>query len=100
MLVVALMNYKDTKTKKSIRKGDIFETDRYLEINKKGHEKGYGVALGKVIIEEFSEPTQPKINYNDLTVSDLREKLDTLGIEYDSKARKNELIELLEKGDI
>lgn len=110
MLVVALIGYKDTITKKSVIKGDIFETDRYKEININAHKEGLGAALGKVIIEDFSEEVQeqeqevqeqdPKIDYNSLTVNELKEKLDELNIEYNARAKKAELVELVEKGVI
>lgn len=44
------------------------------------------------------EPLTPKINYGEMKTSELRGLLDQEGIEYDAKAKKDELIRLLESG--
>src|SRR5690625_2731979 len=46
--------------------------------------------------ETMSFITQSKENYSDLTVNELKQKLDEKGVEYKKSATKKELIELLE----
>ena len=49
--------------------------------------------------ETFNQ-TEGDINYNDLTVVQLKELLDERGVEYASDAKKADLIALLEEGDV
>lgn len=68
--------------------GDEFEVskDRYIELNTKV--SGFVSAVE----DKKEEPTDPLDN---LTVSELKDLLDADGIEYDSKAKKDELKALL-----
>lgn len=79
--------------------GDIFEVsqDRFAELNK----------LVNGFVEEFKEIKEEdpedeagtsedeEENQEDLTVTEIKEKLDEEGIEYKAKATKSELLELL-----
>lgn len=49
--------------------------------------------------ETFNQ-TEGDINYNDLTIVQLKELLDERGVEYASDAKKADLIALLEEGDV
>lgn len=59
------------------------------------------MALGMIHPEqpETLNETEGDINYNDLTVVQLKELLDERGVEYASDAKKADLIALLEEGD-
>lgn len=59
-------------------------------------------ALGLIRPEqpETFNQTEGDINYNDLTVAQLKELLDERGVEYASDAKKADLIALLEEGDV
>lgn len=81
MRAKALTLFKDLKEGVVRKKGDVFDVseERFKEINSTGYGK---------LIEEVEE-------VEELTVKQLKEALDEKGIEYGSKARKTELIELL-----
>ena len=82
MRAKALTLFKDLKEGVVRKKGDAFNVseERFREIN--------STRYGK-LIEEAEEEVE------ELTVKQLKEALDEKGIEYGSKARKTELIELL-----
>ena len=81
MRAKALTLFNDLKEGVVRKKGDAFNVseERFKEINSTGYGK---------LIEEAEE-------VEELTVKQLKEALDEKGIEYGSKARKTELIELL-----
>lgn len=47
-------------------------------------------------LEEVKEEDEVEVDIKDLKVAELKELLDEKGIEYDAKAKKDDLIELLE----
>ena len=92
--VKVLRNFTDLKENKNRKLNEIFEAteDRIEEINS----TKYG-ALVEVV--EGSTVEEDEINIEDLTVAQIKELLDQMEIEYNSKMKKDELIALIEEGD-
>lgn len=86
MKVKALRNFRDLKEKKNRTIGEVFEvsSDRYKELIATMH---------GILVEEVKEEV------GDLTVAQLKNRLDQMGVKYNSKAKKEELIDLIEVGD-
>lgn len=86
MKVKAIRNFRDLKEKKNRTIGEVFEVshDRFGELVATTH---------GVLVEEVKE------EIGDLTVAQLKNQLDQMGVKYNSKAKKEELIDLIEVGD-
>ena len=86
MKVKALRNFRDLKEKKNRTTGEVFEVshDRFKELIATMH---------GILVEEVKE------DVGDLTVTQLKNRLDQMGVKYNSKAKKEELIDLIEVGD-
>lgn len=105
MKVEVLRNFKDLKENKFREVNEVFEAtkERVEEINSTPH----GALVEEVFVgldlsnSEDMTVINGKIveNYKALTVNQIKELLDQMGIEYDSKLKKEELIELLQGGD-
>lgn len=73
---------------------------KFIEVEKEGHtlqvtEKAYRVVYAPKGYKKVDAETEE--TFDDLTVADLKAKLDEQGVEYDPKAKKDELIALLEE---
>lgn len=80
MIARATKLWNDLKEGVTRNKGDAFKVseERFKEINTAGH----GTLAEEIVIK-------------DLTAKQLKELLDQMGIEYNPKAKKSELIELV-----
>lgn len=78
--------------------GDIFEVsqDRFNELNElvNGFVEEFKEVKEEAPEDEVDEEVETEIQ-EDLTVAEIKEKLDEAGIEYKAKATKSELLELL-----
>ena len=84
MAYIVNIDFRDTKTNKSYKKGDKFDGkvyDALLNTNNQYHE-------AFIIESEDDEKVE------DLKVAELKKLLDERGIEYPAKAKKDELIKL------
>lgn len=90
MNVRALQLFKDKNEGVIRKKGDTFivNEERFEEINSAGHGK---------MVENFEEVDE--ISVEDLTVKQIKELLDQMGVKYNSKMKRDELIALIEAGD-
>lgn len=90
MNVRALQLFKDKNEGVIRKKGDTFivSEERFEQINSAGHGK---------IVENFEEVDE--ISVEDLTVKQIKELLDQMGVKYNSKMKRDELIALIEAGD-
>jgi len=94
--VKVLRNFKDLKENKFRKANEVFEAtkERVEGINSTHHG-----SLVEVIKEDEEKTIPDEIDVEDLTVKQIKELLDQMGIEYNSKLKKDELIELLQGGD-
>jgi len=89
-----LQDFRDIHTKEIYKKDSVIElSDERAELAIKNLKKYKGEFLKR--IEKSSEESEG-INAEDMTVSQLKEVLDQLRVEYKANAKKDELIELLE----
>ena len=105
MKVKVLRNFKDLKENKFREVNEVFEVtkERVEEINSTPH----GALVEEVLVgldlsnSEDMTVINGKIveNYKALTVNQIKELLDQMEIEYNSKMKKDELIALIEEGD-
>lgn len=110
MAYISLMNWKDKLTQKSYKIGEIYDASelnegRLAELLSPFNHIG-GPVIRYIPDKEESEeepetveeaPGSEEVDLNELKVEELKALLDKEGIEYDSKAKKADLIELLEK---
>lgn len=75
------MKFKNKKT------DEIVEAKNYTQFFAYSHNTNWEK------VEETAKPKEP-------TIADIKAKLDELGIEYDSKAKKEDLVALLSKEEI
>ncbi len=79
-----IKRFKDKYTRDIYIPGDLFESKETARIND---------LLNRKLIEEVQQ------NYGSLAKKELMKLLEENGIEFDAKAKKNELIKLLQGGD-
>ena len=86
MKIQATRKFIDIKEGVTRKKGDIFDVteERFEEING----TKYGILATN--LEEVEE-----VNFEEMTVAQIKELLDKQGIEFNSKAKKDELINLI-----
>lgn len=96
MKVKVLRNFKDLKENKFRETNEVFEAtkERVEEINSTPHG-----ALVEVIEEDEEKIIPDEIEVEDLTVKQIKKLLDERNIEYNARAKREELIELLQGGD-
>lgn len=116
--VKVLRNFKDLKENKNRKVNEIFKAtqERIEEINSTRYgdlvaEVVIGIDLsngndatvinGQVVDGEVDaeDVEENEVNIEDLTVAQIKELLDQMAIEYNSKMKKDELIALIEEGD-
>lgn len=84
MKVKVIKAYFDKRERKILNIGDTIEVS----------EERLAVLKGKNLLQQaYVEEID---GYDDMTVKELKSELDSKGIEYDSKAKKADLIKLLE----
>ena len=100
MMYLVEKNFIDKETKRRYSKDMVYITEdetRALELKDAGF---LGAELAEVEKLKFDlNLSSDDIIVEDLTVTQLKELLDQMDIEYDSKAKRDELISLIKTGD-
>lgn len=112
--VKVLRNFKDLKENKNRKVNEIFKAtqERIEEINSTRHgdlvaEVVIGIDLSNVKdatvingqVVDGEDVEENEVNIEDLTVAQIKELLDQMEIQYNSKMKRDELIALIEEGD-
>ena len=102
MAYIVNIDFTDTKTKKSYKKGDKFDGkvyDALLNTNNQYHEafiiESEDITEVEATGTEDDEKVEDTEELEDLKVTELKKLLDERGIEYPANAKKDELIKLV-----